>query len=148
MVEKALPVAEAIYPGYSLCFLFDNAISHSVYAKDALQIKDINKGPGGKQPILRNGWFDQEGVQITHSMTFCNEKGEITQKGVQKVLEKREVWPTGGLNLSCPKPKCFNCQIASECKICVKGHKCDTCPNHPAYNHPCPPRPKALNSKS
>ncbi len=36
VVEKALPITEALYPRYSLCFLFDNATSHSVYAKDAL----------------------------------------------------------------------------------------------------------------
>ena len=39
---------EALYPGYSLFFLFDNAISHSVYAKDAFQIKDMNKSSGEK----------------------------------------------------------------------------------------------------
>lgn len=38
VVKKALPIAEAFYPGYSLLFLFDNATSHSVYAKDALQV--------------------------------------------------------------------------------------------------------------
>lgn len=37
VVTKALPIAEALYPGYSLLFLFDNATSHSVYAKDALR---------------------------------------------------------------------------------------------------------------
>lgn len=36
VVTKASPVAEAFYPGYSLLFLFDNATSHSVYAKNAL----------------------------------------------------------------------------------------------------------------
>lgn len=60
-------------------------------------------------------------------MTFLNEKREVTQKGVQKVLEERGVWPVGGLNLSCPKPKCFNCQVTAECKICEKKYKCDTC---------------------
>ena len=58
VVKKALPIAEALYPGYSLLFLFDNATSHSVYTKDALQAKDMNKGSGGKQLILRDGWFD------------------------------------------------------------------------------------------
>lgn len=48
----------ALYPGYSLCFLFDNATSHSVYAKDALQVKDMNKGVGEKQSILRNRCTD------------------------------------------------------------------------------------------
>lgn len=55
VVNKALPIAEALYPGYSLLFLFNNATSHSVYAKDALQVKDMNKGVGGQQPRLRNG---------------------------------------------------------------------------------------------
>ena len=36
VVNKALPIAKAIYPGYSLLYLFDNATSHSVYTKDAL----------------------------------------------------------------------------------------------------------------
>lgn len=38
VIDKALPIAEALYPGYFLFFLFDNATSHSVYAKDALQV--------------------------------------------------------------------------------------------------------------
>lgn len=54
VIEKALPIAEALYPGYSLCFLFDNATSHSVHAKDALQVKEMNKGVSRKQASLRN----------------------------------------------------------------------------------------------
>ena len=34
--KKALPIGKAHYPGYALLFLFDNATSHYVYAKDAL----------------------------------------------------------------------------------------------------------------
>lgn len=34
VINKALPIAEALYPGYSFLFLFDNGISHSIYAKD------------------------------------------------------------------------------------------------------------------
>jgi hypothetical protein len=41
--EKALPIAEALYPGYSLLFLFDNATSHCVYAPDTLQVKNMAK---------------------------------------------------------------------------------------------------------
>lgn len=54
VVSKALPIAEALYPGYLLLFLFDNATSHSIYAKDVLQVKDMNKGIGGKQPQFCN----------------------------------------------------------------------------------------------
>ena len=46
--EKALPIAEALYLGYSLLFLFDNATSHSVYLMDALRIKNMSKGSDGK----------------------------------------------------------------------------------------------------
>lgn len=46
---------ENLYPGYELLFMFDNAISHSIYAKDALQVIQINKGPSGQQPFFYPG---------------------------------------------------------------------------------------------
>ena len=46
MVNKALFIAEALYLNYSPLFFFDNATSHSVYVKDVLQVKDMNKGTG------------------------------------------------------------------------------------------------------
>ena len=64
VVNKALPIAEALYPGYSLLFLFNNAISHSVHTKDALQVKDMSKSSRKKQPVLHNGWFEKEGTRI------------------------------------------------------------------------------------
>lgn len=36
VVNKALPIAETLYPSYSLLFLFNNATSDLVYAKNAL----------------------------------------------------------------------------------------------------------------
>ena len=47
IVDKALPIAEALYPGYELLFMFDNAKSHSVYAKDAFRVGNMNKNQGG-----------------------------------------------------------------------------------------------------
>ena len=32
--------------------MFDNAISHRIYAKDVLQVAYMNKGPRGQQPFL------------------------------------------------------------------------------------------------
>ena len=49
VVNKALPIAEALYLGYSLLFLFDNATNHSVYIKDILYVKNINKGIKNQQ---------------------------------------------------------------------------------------------------
>lgn len=127
VVSKALPIAEALYPGYSLLFLFDNATSHSVYAKDALQVNDMNKGSGGKQNYLRHGWFDCEGSQTIQPMSVQDANGKWIQKGIQKVLEERNLWPAEGLNLECSRPKCFNCQAIADCQLCVKGRKCDLC---------------------
>ena len=127
VVSKALPIAEALYPGYSLLFLFDNATSHSVYAKDALQVQEMNKGVGGKQAQLRNGWFERGEVRVEQPMNYNEVNGQCIPKGIQRVLEERNLWPSRGLNLECPKPKCFNCQVTAECKICVKGHKCELC---------------------
>ena len=47
VVTKALSIAETFYPGYSLLFLFDNAISHFVYADNALCTTGMNKESGG-----------------------------------------------------------------------------------------------------
>ena len=54
VVNKTLHIAEALYPGYSLLFLLDNAISYSVYAKDELRTTQMNKEIGDKQPWLRD----------------------------------------------------------------------------------------------
>lgn len=36
VVNKTLPIAEAFFSSYLILFLFDNATSHFVYAKDVL----------------------------------------------------------------------------------------------------------------
>ena len=62
VITKTFPIAEALYPGYSLLFLFDNATSHSVYAQNALRTANMNKEMGGKQSILRDRWYEKDGV--------------------------------------------------------------------------------------
>lgn len=86
----------------------------------------MNKGSERKQLILRNEWFDNEDGCIIQSMNFLNNKSQWTQKEIQRILEEQRLRPAKGLNLCCFKPKCFNCQIATNCKICIKGYKCDT----------------------
>ena len=48
---------ETLYPGYKLLFMFENAISYAIYAKDALQIAYIKKELGRQQLFLRLGWY-------------------------------------------------------------------------------------------
>ena len=52
--EKTLPIAQALYSRYQIIFMFDNAKSHAVFAKDALQVGSISKGVGGVQSFLRD----------------------------------------------------------------------------------------------
>lgn len=91
MVDKALPITQAFYPKYALLFLFDNGTSHSVYAKNALQAKNMNKGIKGKQPQLRNRWFEHQSIQYIQLINFEDENGQWTQKRAQKILEERHL---------------------------------------------------------
>lgn len=136
--EKALPIARALYPGYSLCFLFDNATSHSVFAPDALDVKGMGKGSGGKQSFLRDGWFYQDGIKTPQAMSFQLPNGTQCQKGIRRVLEERGLWPAQGLNLECPKSVCPNCEARSHCTSCVKGTRCDTCKTPKAHTGTIP----------
>lgn len=36
VIKKSLPIGEALYPGYTLLFLFDNATNHSIHGKNAI----------------------------------------------------------------------------------------------------------------
>lgn len=47
IVSKTLPIVEVLYSGYSLLFFFDNTISHSVYANNALRTGRMNKSSSG-----------------------------------------------------------------------------------------------------
>ncbi len=90
MLEKTLPITEALYPGYSILFMFDNATSHLVYAEDALCTYKINKRSVSKQIISCNGLYinqiDMYNIQL---MWNSGSKREQISKGIQKILTKR-----------------------------------------------------------
>lgn len=60
VVSKALPITKVLYPDYLLLFLFENATSYSVYANNALRIKEVNKNSSSKQAWLRNGGYEKD----------------------------------------------------------------------------------------
>jgi hypothetical protein len=143
--DRVLPIAEALYPGYDLLFLFDNATSHLIYAKDALRTTQMNKGDGGLQPFLRDGWFKIGDTMFSQEMSYLAEdpvtgQPKRVQKGIQRVLEERGLWPTAGLNLECPRPKCGPCQEAANCKICTKGTRCNSCKEKKVHSGTCGPK--------
>ena len=99
--NKALPIGKALYPSYGLLFMFDNATSHAVYAKDALQVGNMNKGSGDQQPFLCSSWYTGANREIiTQQMYYLHSdlqtsKVSSVQKGIQAVLIERELWPQG-----------------------------------------------------
>lgn len=54
MVHKALSITKTLYLEYSFPYLFDNVINNSIFVKDILQVKDINKEYKRNQAILCN----------------------------------------------------------------------------------------------
>ena len=51
--------------------MFDNATSHLIYVKDALQVVNMIKGPRGQQTFLRPRWYTGANREIiTQEMCF------------------------------------------------------------------------------
>ena len=69
-MSKVLPIIEALYLSYSLLFLFDNVISHPIYANNAIRTGRMNKSSGDKQVWLRNSWYKKENTQIEQPMSY------------------------------------------------------------------------------
>ena len=105
-VDIAIPIFEKRYPDCQAVFIFDNASNHAAFAQDALVAKNMNLGPGGKQPKMRAGFIHSK--QCSQSMV--NEAG--LPKGIKQVLIERGLWkPTMKLDCKpqCPIPLVSNC---------------------------------------
>jgi len=146
VTEKALPIAQFLYPGYNLVFMFDNATSHSVFADDALRVSNMCKGEGKQQAFLRPGWYQDPllGTIIQQPMWTWEPDSlggpgatKRVQKGIQNVLQERGLWPDKGLLLECPKVKCDSCQHMANCRMCVKGTRCDSCKEKKQHSGKC-----------
>lgn len=177
LTEIAIPMAEAVYPGYQFLFLFDNSSNHGLFASDALRASNMNLTPGGEQSFLRNGYFTGiDGTRYVQAMWYRVppgiasdipmgesqdtdtstrmlsegqveeaigveglglERGKRVQKGLQRVLEERGLWPEGGLRLECPKNLCTRCVPVKNCRICKSGQKCAECKKKKVCSGPC-----------
>ncbi|CAG8512942.1 4101_t:CDS:2, partial [Racocetra persica] len=62
-----------IYPGsnQNAQFIFDNSSNHSVFAKDALLVSQMNMGDGTKMPLLHNSIKPDGSL---HIMTYIDDK--------------------------------------------------------------------------
>ena len=60
-VEKALTIFKAIYGGeFKMLLMLDHSPIHGAMAEDELNPRRMNVRPGGKQPIMRAGWYRNE----------------------------------------------------------------------------------------
>ena len=92
-VTKAVKIAEVKYPtsqGYHHIWCFDHSCNHTAFAEDALIASKMNKGPGGKQPKMRDTvWNGQP-----QTMNLPDGR----PKGAALVLEERG-YNTSGMKL-------------------------------------------------
>ncbi len=115
IIKKTPPIAQSLYPVYELLFMFDNAISNSIYAKDALQVTQKNKGPGCQQIFLQAGWYTAPNRELiiqdmsTITINFANGKSTAVQKIIQAILVERKLWPSEDVRLVWDTLKCTTC---------------------------------------
>ena len=71
LTEIAIPMVEAVYPGYQFLFLFDNSSNDGLFASNALRASNMNLTPGGEQSVLRNGYFTGiDGTRCIQAMWY------------------------------------------------------------------------------
>ena len=87
---KQLRVAEKIavakYPkeaGWRLVWIFDHSSCHAAMPDDALDANKMNVNPGGKQRVMRDGWWGGKPQKMNYNLGV--------PKGLRVVLEERGV---------------------------------------------------------
>jgi len=108
--KQVIPILKYAFPGCEGLFAFDNASNHAAFAPDALVAAKMNLGPGGRQPLLREGWDYNKNMPQTmvfgENDPIPSRRGKA--KGIQQVLKERGLWRdrcTDGRKflLICPK---------------------------------------------
>ena len=93
-MKVALPIFRWAFPGCQALFAFDNASNHSSFAPDALVVSRMNRNPGGKQPLMRDGFIYSK--QRPQSMVFSDNHPILSlrgkAKGIEQVLRERGLW--------------------------------------------------------
>ena len=85
-IKRAVEIANYKYPadeGWRVVWIFDHSSCHAAMSDDALDVNRMNVKPGGKQRIMRDGWFDGCVQKMVTSSGVA--------KGLKMVLEERGV---------------------------------------------------------
>ncbi|KAF8526566.1 hypothetical protein BU17DRAFT_62059 [Hysterangium stoloniferum] len=80
-VKWTIPIIKRMYPNAVAEFVFDQSSAHGAYAKNALNVKEMNIRPGGKQRIMHNTYISMDNPNpmlhgVTQMMVFPNDLPE------------------------------------------------------------------------
>ena len=59
-LKQAVKIADVKYPkadGWRVIWIFDHSSCHTMMPDDALDVNKMNVNPGGKQRVMRDGWW-------------------------------------------------------------------------------------------
>ena len=85
-LKQAVKIADAKYPkadGWRVVWIFDHSSCHAAMPDDALDVNKMNVNPGGKQRVMRDGWWGGKPQSMNFSLGV--------PKGMRRVLEERGV---------------------------------------------------------
>ena len=87
---KAVKISKANYPLLTPVINTDWSPIHGSYGSDALNAAKMNVGIGGKQPIMKDGYFtNAEGIKVSQSMVFKEGPHRGKAKGLKQVCIER-----------------------------------------------------------
>ena len=88
-LKEAVKIAEAKEDGWRIVWIFDHSCCHSAMPDDTLDVSKMNVNPGGKQRVMRGGWWGGKSQKMNYSLG--------TPKGMRTILKERGV-NTRGIN--------------------------------------------------
>ena len=121
-MRNAIKIAKFKYPkceGWRHVWIFDHSSCHATMPDDSLDVSKINVNPGGKQRVMRYGYWNGEVKKMNFAIGI--------PKSLRRVLQERDI-DTSGMNAdqmravlgSHPDFKNEKCRIE---RLLVEDHK-------------------------
>ncbi|KAI0244991.1 hypothetical protein BJV78DRAFT_1277581 [Lactifluus subvellereus] len=130
-VKRTIPVFERLYPNAIAEFIFDQSSAHGAHAPDALNVKEMNVGPGGVKRRMHTTTIPLDNPNptlrgICQEMIFSSDlppnhphyKHRGKQKGMRIILEERGLLAyaqtqNGGMPII---GDCHNCKLSQKAR--------------------------------